>query len=74
MNEKTKQFETKARVNLRKLRAVEGFKDVADSLEALLDGAAKGGKSRARKLSKKRRVEIAKKAANARWGKSNEAL
>lgn len=30
-------------------------------------GASKGGKARAKKLSKKRRSEIAKKAAQARW-------
>lgn len=30
-------------------------------------GGLKGGKARAKKLSKKRRVEIAKKAAKARW-------
>jgi hypothetical protein len=32
-------------------------------------GGLKGGKARAEKLSSKRRVEIAKKAAGARWGK-----
>ena len=32
-------------------------------------GGLKGGKARAAKLSKKRRSEIAKKAARARWGK-----
>ena len=32
-------------------------------------GGLKGGKARAKKLSKKRRSEIAKKAANARWSK-----
>jgi hypothetical protein len=32
-------------------------------------GGAKGGKARAEKLSKKRRSEIAKKAAAARWAK-----
>lgn len=30
-------------------------------------GASKGGRSRAKKLSKARRVEIAKRAAKARW-------
>ncbi len=30
-------------------------------------GGLKGGKARAKKLSKKRRSEIAKKAAEARW-------
>ena len=32
-------------------------------------GGLKGGKARAEKLSAKRRKEIAKKAAEARWGK-----
>ena len=32
-------------------------------------GASKGGKARAKKLSKERQVEIARKAANARWEK-----
>ena len=33
-------------------------------------GGLKGGKARAAKLSAKKRKEIAKKAATARWGKS----
>jgi hypothetical protein len=33
-------------------------------------GGLKGGKARAEKLSAKKRSEIAKKGANARWGKS----
>lgn len=33
-------------------------------------GGSKGGKARAEKLSTKRRTEIARKAANKRWGKS----
>jgi len=32
-------------------------------------GGPKGGKTRAKKLSKKRRVEIAKKAARSRWNR-----
>ncbi|MBW7957197.1 MAG: hypothetical protein H3C68_04820 [Deltaproteobacteria bacterium] len=32
-------------------------------------GGLKGGKARAEKLSAKKRAEIAKKAAKARWGK-----
>lgn len=32
-------------------------------------GGLKGGKARAKKLTKKQRVEIAKKAAEARWKK-----
>lgn len=33
-------------------------------------GGLKGGKSRAAKLTKSRRIEIAKKAANKRWSQS----
>ncbi len=33
-------------------------------------GGAKGGPARAKKLSKKRRSEIAREAAQARWAKS----
>ena len=32
-------------------------------------GGPKGGEARAAKLSKKRRIQIAKDAASARWGK-----
>jgi hypothetical protein len=35
-------------------------------------GASKGGVARAKKLSKARRAEIAKKAARARWKKHSE--
>lgn len=41
---------------------------LADLFDELLDGAAKGGRTRAKKLTKKRRKEIAVNAANARWG------
>ena len=34
-------------------------------------GASKGGKARAAKLSPRKRKQIAKKAAAARWGKSS---
>lgn len=40
------------------------------ALEYARQGGLKGGKSRAAKLSKKRRAEIARKAAKARWQKS----
>lgn len=40
----------------------------AQALSAL--GASKGGKARASKLSAKRRKEIARKAARARWEKA----
>lgn len=36
-------------------------------------GGLKGGKARAEKLTKKRRSEIAKKAAEARWKKEGES-
>lgn len=42
---------------------------VADSLERMLDNASRGGNRRAKKLTKKRRKEIATKAAKARWAK-----
>lgn len=35
-------------------------------------GGLKGGPARAKKLSAKKRSEIAKKAARARWGKKSE--
>ena len=35
-------------------------------------GGLKGGKARAEKLSKKKRSQIAKKAAKARWGKRDQ--
>ncbi len=35
-------------------------------------GGLKGGVARAKKLSKKRRTEIAKKAAKARWSRTPE--
>lgn len=37
-------------------------------------GGLKGGKARAEKLSSARRVEIAKKAAQARWGKIKSSV
>ncbi len=35
-------------------------------------GGLKGGKARAKKLTKKQRSEIAKKAASIRWKKTNQ--
>lgn len=43
----------------------------AQALSAL--GASKGGKARAAKLSPRRRRQIARRAANARWHKANGA-
>jgi len=47
------------------LEPAEGKNPYAQALSAL--GASKGGAARAGKLSKKRRAEIARKAAKARW-------
>jgi len=68
-----------AQAAVRKLRtdtdpkfAIEMNK-IADGLDDLINAAStlgrKGGNERAKKLSKKRRSEIARNAANARWGK-----
>jgi hypothetical protein len=46
----------------------EGKNPAAVALGRL--GGLKGGKARAKKLSKKERIEIAKLAATARWKKS----
>ncbi len=48
----------------------ERVKDPA-SVELGRQGGLIGGKRRAAKLSSERRIEIAKKAAAARWGKSS---
>lgn len=37
-------------------------------------GGLKGGPARAKKLTKKQRSDIARKAANARWAKHNEEV
>jgi len=47
------------------LKPVEGKNPHAQALSAL--GASKGGKARAAALSKKRRSQIARKAAAKRW-------
>jgi hypothetical protein len=49
------------------LKPAEGKNIFAQALSAL--GASKGGKARAAKLSDKRRKQIARKAAAARWKK-----
>ena len=49
---------------------VEGAKPDSSAVELGRKGGLKGGKARAEKLSAKRRSEIAKKAAEARWSKS----
>lgn len=47
----------------------EEISTLADLLDDVLDGAARGGAARAKKLTKKRRKEIASNAAKARWTK-----
>jgi hypothetical protein len=49
------------------LKPAEGKNLHAQALSAL--GASKGGKARAEKLSAKKRQQIARKAARARWRK-----
>ena len=39
------------------------------AIQARRKGGLKGGKARAKKLSAKKRTEIAKKGARARWGR-----
>jgi hypothetical protein len=53
------------------LKPAEGKNIFAQALSAL--GASKGGKARAEKLSKKRKAEIARKAARARWKSKPQA-
>jgi hypothetical protein len=52
------------------LKPAEGKNIHAQALSAL--GASKGGKARADKLSEKRRKAIARKAALARWHKTEK--
>jgi hypothetical protein len=49
---------------------VEGIEETGR--EYARKGGIKGGKSRAAKLSPKRRTEIAKRAANIRWGATSK--
>jgi len=52
------------------LKPTEGKNPHAQALSRL--GAAKGGKARAAKLSPKKRAQIARLAARARWKKKGE--
>lgn len=54
------------------LKPAEGKNLHAQALSAL--GASKGGKARAAKLSEKRKKEIARKAAAARWNRAKTKL
>lgn len=51
-------------------KADDGKNPAAVALGRL--GGLKGGKARAKKLSKKKRAEIAKRAAKARWRKTSK--
>jgi hypothetical protein len=59
--------------------AITAFRVVQEATERDIDyavlgrkGGLKGGKARAEKLTPEERSSIAKKAANARWGKKEE--
>ena len=60
-----------AAVKVMKIATGEIEEDIGDDdkNKAAVELGRKGGAARAAKLSKKRRAEIAKKAATARWGK-----
>jgi hypothetical protein len=49
-----------------KLAGAQGMSELGKA------GGARGGPARAKKLTKARRQEIARKAAEARWGKSKK--
>jgi hypothetical protein len=66
VQEATKEAEPKSGET--ELELVEGKNPHAVALGRL--GGLKGGKARASKLTPEQRKEIAKRAANARWGKS----
>jgi hypothetical protein len=60
-------------VNVRAFRVVQAAISETAKLDARKVAASKGGRvggpSRARSMSRERRIEIAKKASAARWGK-----
>jgi len=53
-------------------RTIKSVKNLTAEALGRFDGL-KGGRARANKLSPERRLAIAKKAAQARWGKSTVA-
>ena len=68
-----KTSEERIQAEMAKLRSrltEEEMRKLAGSILGQL-GGKRGGKARAAKLSKKKRSEIAKKAAQARWGPRN---
>ena len=62
-----------AAIRVAKIATGEIEEDVDDEgkSKAAVELGRRGGKARAKKLSKKRRAEISKNAAMARWGKDN---
>jgi len=74
MLKRTSKKETLRDINILAARIVEGATTDFDgkNLAAVVLGrlgGKKGGKARAKKLTPEQRSEIAKKAAEARWGK-----
>lgn len=64
-------------LNVRAFRVVEAAISGSSSAQNERKAAAKkggliGGPSRARSMSRERRIEIAKKASQARWAKASE--
>lgn len=59
----------KLRAGARGTRFQKELTEIAGCLEEMVNEASAGGHARAKKLSKKRRSEIARNAALARWGK-----
>ena len=62
-----------AAVKVMKIATSEIEEDIDDEgkNKAAVELGRKGGKARAKKLSKKQRVDIARKAAKTRWGESD---
>lgn len=71
-----KRKQTLEQLNLLRVKSDPRFRAeltaIADSLQELLNEAAKGGRARAEKLTDKRRSEIAQHAAKTRWMKTRE--
>lgn len=69
----TKTQKLKAQINRLRtevdLKKFPEMPTIADGLDEILDSASRGGRVRAKKLTKKRRSEIARNAARARWAK-----
>jgi len=59
-----------AAVKVMRIATGEETEDQPKPKSAAAELGAKGGKARAKKLSKKRRAEIARKGAASRWQKS----